>query len=181
MGLPFTAMTDSTTEPRSAALAVGRSRLGLYGGLALALALAAVAAWFVLHPRALPTTDRTLTARTPVGTPVYVALYAGSSTDRTITLSTVHVNAPEDSTAEITAQVCVDGSLSVTADATGFCTRVLPAAGSQIGPDDALMLKIVSPTAGTLELDDLQVSYREGLQWGTQPVGPRVSVTFLDR
>jgi hypothetical protein len=181
MGLPFTAMTDSTTEPRSADLAVGRSRLGLYLGLALALALAAVAAWSVLHPNALPTSDRTMTAQTPIGTPVYVAVYSGSSTDRTFTLSAVHANAPEDATADITAQVCVDGSLSVTADATGFCTRILPAAGAQIGSDDTLMLKIVSSTPGTLVLDDVQVSYREGLQWGTQPVGPRVSVTFLDR
>jgi hypothetical protein len=162
-------------------LTVGRTRLGLYLGLLLALVLVGVATWFVLHPSPLPTTDRTVEARTPIGTPIYVAVYSGNQTDRTIRLSSVHVNAPADSTAEVTARVCAGGSLSVTADPTGFCSRVLPAAGASLGPDDTLMLEIQSATAGTLVLDDLQVSYREGLQWGTQPVGSRVSVTFLSR
>lgn len=181
MGLPFTAMTEPTPTTGSSDLTVGRNRLGLYLGLLLALALVGVAAWFVLHPSPLPTSDRTVEARTPVGVPVYVAVYSGSQTDRTIDLSSVHVNAPVDSPAEVTAHVCVDGSLSITADPTGFCSRVVPAAGTSLGPDDALVLEIQSPTAGTLELDDLQISYREGIQWGTQPVGPRVSVTFLSR
>ena len=171
-------MSQPTTDD---GLAVGRSRLGLYLGILIALVLVAVAGWFMLHPAALPRSDRTVSARTPVGVPVYVGVYAGDETDRTISLSSVHVNAPEDATAEVSAQVCVDGSLSVTADATGFCTRIVPASGASLGPGDTLMLKVQSSTAGTLELDDLQVSYREGLQWGTQPVGPRVSVTFLDR
>jgi len=174
-------MTEPETTQGAADLTVGRSRLGLYLGLLLALALVAVAAWFALHPSPLPTSDRTVEARTPVGVPVYVAVYSGVQTDRTIDLSSVHVNAPADSTAEVTGQVCVGGSLSVSADPTEFCTRVVPAAGVTLGPDDTLMLRIQSPTAGTLELDDLQISYQEGLQWGTQPVGPRVSVTFLSR
>jgi hypothetical protein len=181
MGLPFTDMSEPTAETGSPDLTVGRTRLGLYLGVVLALVLVAVAAWFMLHPSPLPTSDRTLEVRTPVGAPVYVAVYSGSRTDRTIQLSSVHVNAPADSTAEVTARVCAGGSLSVTADPAGFCTRVLPAAGASLGPDDTLMLEISSDTAGTLVLDDLQVSYREGLQWGTQPVGPRVSVTFLSR
>lgn len=180
MGLPFTDMTEPTTETGSD-LTVGRSRLGLYLEVLFALALVGVAAWFMLHPSPLPTSDRTVAARTPIGVPVYVAVYAGSQTDRTITLSSVHVNAPADSTAEVTARVCAGGSLSVTADPSGFCTRVLPATGASLGPDDTLMLEIQSATAGTLELEDLEVTYREGLQWGTQPVGPRVSVTFLSR
>ena len=181
MGLPFTAMTEPTTGTESPDLTVGRSWLGLYLGLSLALVLVGVAAWFALHPAPLPTSGRTVMARTPVGVPVYVAVYSGSQTDRTIHLSSVHVNAPADSTAEVTARVCVGGSLSVTTDPTGFCSRVLPAAGTALGPDDSLVLEIQSSAAGTLDLDDLQVSYREGLQWGTQPVGPRVSVTFLSR
>lgn len=180
MGLPFTDMTEPSTQTGSD-LAVGRTRLGLYLGVVLALVLVGVAAWFVLHPSPLPTSDRTVEVRTPVEAPVYVAVYSGSRTDRTITLSGVHVNAPADSTAEVTARVCAGGSLSVTADPAGFCTRVLPATGASVGPDDTLMLEIRSPSAGTLVLDDLQVSYHEGLQWGTQPVGPRVSVTFLPR
>jgi hypothetical protein len=173
-------MSEPTTQTGSD-LAVGRTRLGLYLGVVLALVLVGVAAWFVLHPSPLPTTERTVEASTPVGTPVYVAVYSGSRADRAIRLSSVHVNAPADSTAEVTARVCAGGSLSVTADPTRFCTRVLPAAGASLGPDDTLMLEIRSATAGTLVLDDLEVSYREGLQWGTQPVGPRVRVTFLSR
>lgn len=174
-------MTEPETTQGAADLTVGRSRLGLYLGLVLAIVLVGVAAWFVLHPSPLPTSDRTVEVRTPVGAPVYVAIYSGSQTDRNIRLSSVHVNAPADSTAEVRAQVCAGGSLSVTADPAGFCSRVSPASGASLGPDDTLMLEIRSPTAGTLVLDDVQVSYREGLQWGTQPVGPRVSVTFLSR
>ena len=181
MGLPFTAMTEPTSGTEAPDLTVGRNRLGLSLGLLLALVLVGVAVWFVLHPSPLPTSDRTVEARTPVGVPVYVAVYSGSQTDRTIALSSVHVNAPADSTAEVTAQVCSGGSLSVTTDPAGFCAAVRPAAGETLGPDDTLMLQIRSATAGTVELDDLEISYREGLQWGTQPVGPRVSVTFLSR
>lgn len=180
MGLPFTDMTEQSAATGSD-LTVGRTRLGLYLGAALALALLGVAAWYVLHPSPLPTSDRTVEASTPVGTPVYVAVYSGSRTDRSLTLSSVHVNASVDSTAEVAAKVCAGGSLSVTADPAGFCAAILPAAGSALGPDDTLMLEISSDTAGTLVLDDLEVSYREGIQWGTQPVGPRVSVTFLSR
>ena len=174
-------MTESETVGGSADLTVGRTRFGLYLGVAMALALIGVAGWFMLHPSPLPTSDRTVEVRTPVGVPVYVAIYSGTRTDRTIQLSSVHVNAPAESTAQVTAQVCAGGSLSVTTDPAGFCTRVSPASGTSLGPDDTLMLEIRSPTAGTLVLDDVQVSYREGLQWGTQPVGPRVSVTFLSR
>jgi hypothetical protein len=173
-------MTEPT-QTGASDLDVGPGRLGLSLGLVLALVLVGVALWFVLHPSPLPTSDRTVEARTPVGVPLYVGVYAGSRTGRTIDLSSVHVNAPEDSTAEVSAQVCVDGSISVTTEPAGFCTRVVPAAGASLDPDDTLMLAIQSPTAGTLVLDDLQVSYRDGLQWGTQPVGPRVRVTFLSR
>jgi hypothetical protein len=174
-------MAQPSTDTRSPDLTVGRSRLGLYLGLVLALALVGVAAWFVVHPSPLPTSDRTLAASTPVEVPVYVGVYSGSQTDRRLDLTGVHVNAPADTTAAVTVQVCVGGSLSVTADPKEFCTRIIPAAGASLGPDDTLMLQIQSPTAGTLVLDDLEISYREGIQWGTQPVGPRVRVTFLPR
>ena len=67
----------------------------------------------------------------------------------------------------------------MTSDPTTFCTRLVDAEGATVSPGDVLVLELTSTLPGEVLVDRVRLSYRDGLQWATQEVGPQVEVTFL--
>lgn len=163
-------------------LQVRRTRLWLAPWVLVVVALVAVGAWFATHPEPLPTSDDTLTASTPLGVPVYVGVFtptAGSG--RSLEISDVAVHTAGDAEVTVAPMVCRDGALSVTTAPNPFCSALVPASGARLGPADELVLQVTGETPGTADIDRVEVSYRDGLQWATQEAGRPALVTILDR
>ncbi len=168
-------------------LEVGRSRSRkLLLGLLLALVLAALAAWYATHPAPLPAPDRTVAASAPAGGSVYVGVYSSPATDgRTLDIRRTTVPTDVDLGDGVSVLVCRGGGFSVTADPSAFCgdLAMTDASSEQetLRPGDTLVVGISSDAAIEATLGPVSLAYREGLQWDTQDVGPRIAVTFLPR
>jgi hypothetical protein len=170
-------MTDART-PRN--LQVRRSRGRMVAlVVAVAAAAAAFAVWFVTHPPALPAPDEPVDVSVPLFQPVYVGVYDGDGTDRTLHISEVSLDVEGEAT--VALMVCRDGAVSVTSEPTAFCTSLDDANGATIEPGDALVLEISEDESGEATIHPAEVSYRDGIRWGTQPVGPTVEATFVSR
>jgi hypothetical protein len=160
-----------------AGLEVRRSR----GWLALwavpLAALVAVGAWYATHPEPLPRSDEAVTASTPVDVPVYIGIF--TPTGRTLDISGVRVRQSGD--AAVGVLVCRDGTLSVTTDPDTFCTLLDDALGAELTPRDQLLLSVSATAPGPVSIDRVEVSYRDGLQWGTDEAGQPVVVNVLGR
>ena len=164
-------------------LEVGRSRSrGLLLGVLLALALAGLAAWYATHPAPLPVPERTVTASAPVGGTVYVGVYSSRGADgRTLSIRRATVPAEVDLGDGVSVLVCRGGGFSVTTDPSAFCGDLADAAGATLQPGDTLVVGVSSDAAVEGLVGPVALTYREGLQWGTQDVGPRIAVTFATR
>jgi hypothetical protein len=179
-------MPESELSESPDALAVRRRGLGRWVWLAGGLALAAAGIWWMTHPAALPTGQRSIEASTPLKVPIYVGVL-GPSVDggtRTLHLSDVTVPIAEDpGTGKAEAFICHGGSIAQTSDPAKFCTELEPAKGGtlRLGAGDQLVISVESHTQGVVRLDPSLVTYREGLQFATQPTGPSISVTVLAR
>jgi hypothetical protein len=183
-------MADSTTPPDEpgtpGALAMRRGGVGRWVWLAAGLALAATAAWWMTHPAPLPTGQPGVEASTPLTVPIYIGVL-GPSVDggtRTLHLSDVTVpiaENPGSATAE--AYICRGGSMGQTSDPDVFCPRLEGAKGSTLtlGAGDQLVIAVKSYTAGAVRIDPLLLTYRDGLQFATQPAGPSITVNVLER
>ena len=171
-------MTDSAAPDD---LRIKRSRWSRLPWLVLAVLLVAVAGWYVTHPNPLPTTSAVLTATTPVGEPVYVAVLAPGYQDRTLVVRGIDVDPTGEVPVGVEGKVCLGGSIAVSSDPEAFCTSLVDAEGTSVGPGDVLVLEITGDTPGEVDLGQVRVSYREGLQWGSSLAGPPVTVTFLSR
>jgi len=137
------------------------------------------------HPAELPTGGSPVTTSTPVTVPIYIGVL-GPDVDggRTLHLSDVTVPITEDpGTAKAAAFVCRGGSIGQTSDPAAFCEEIVEARGAtlRLGGGDQLIISVESHTVGPVRLDPLQVTYRQGLQFATQPTGPRISVEVLSR
>lgn len=171
-----------TQHPPTGDLRLRRARWSRLLWLALAVVVIAVAAWYATHPTPLPTTAATVTASTPVGEPVYVGVLAPTAEeDRTLVVRGFDVDATGDVPVDLQAKICRGGAIAVTSEPETFCTSLVNAVGTSIGPGDVLVLEISSTSAGEVELGRVHVTYREGLQWGSSEAGPPVTVTFLSR
>jgi hypothetical protein len=172
-------MTDART-PQT--LGVERSRRGRVvlwiAGLAVVIAFGA---WFVTHPAPLPTPDDPVAVKVPLGEAVYVGVYdPAADDDRTLHISkaTIDVNGA----ATVVARVCRGGTLSVTSEPETFCTSLVDAEGATLEPGDGLVVEVLDagePGAATIR--PMELTFRDGIRWGTQPVGPAVEATFLSR
>lgn len=173
-------MTSVTPD----ALAVRPSRRGWrLAAYAVALVvLAAVAGWVATHPDPLPTSDRTVTASTPAGQPVFVGVFAvPADFGRTLEVSGVRVFATATTEATVTPHVCQGGSVGTTTDPTSFCTSFGPTEGATLGPGDEIVLEIEAAAPGSVQVDRVRVAYRDGVQWGVQDAGERAQVAVLGR
>ncbi len=171
-------MTDART-PRS--LQVDRSRRGR---VLLWIAAVAVAvgfgAWFVTHPAPLPAPDEPVEVQLPLGEAVYVGIYSpAADDDRTLHISQVTLDV--DGEARVATLVCHDGTLSVTTEPDTFCTSLTDAEGATLEPGDGLVLEILDDEPGEATIEPVEITFRDGLRWGTQPVGPTVEATFVSR
>jgi hypothetical protein len=169
-------MTDART-PRSLQVRRSRGRMVALGGVVAAVA-AAFAVWFVTHPPALPVPDEPVAVSVPLFQPVYVGVYDGED-GRTLHISEVSLNIEGEAT--VALMVCRDGAISVTSEPAAFCTSLDDATGATVEPGDALVLEISEDESGEATIHPTDLSYRDGVRWGTQPVGPTVEATFVSR
>jgi hypothetical protein len=171
-------MTDART-PRS--LQVQRTRRGLVLVWVVAVAGAvAFGAWFVTHPPPLPLPEEPAQVQIPLGEAEYLGIYdPAADDDRTLHISQVDVDAEGEVT--VSALVCRDGTLSETNEPETFCTSLVDAEGATLEPGDGLVLEILEDEPGEAIIKPVELTYRDGLRWGTQPVGPTVEATFLSR
>jgi hypothetical protein len=171
-------MTDDRT---SRDLQVRRSRRGLVLlWLVVVVIAGAFGAWYVTHPRSLPTPDDPLEVSVPLGERIYVGVYdPAADDDRTLHLGEVSVEVQGE--AVVAVQVCREGAISETTEPETFCSALEDAANATVEPGDSLVLEILEDQAGEATIGPVQVSFREGLQWDTQPVGPVVEATFVSR
>jgi hypothetical protein len=171
-------MTDART-PRS--LQVERSRRGLVLLWIVAVAVAVgFGAWFVTHPPALPLPEEPAELQIPLGEAEYVGIYdPAADGDRTLHISEVTIDV--DGEATVAALVCKDGTVSETNEPETFCTSLVEAEGATLEPGDGLVLEVLEDEPGEATVAPVEISYRDGLRWGTQPVGPTVEATFVSR
>lgn len=171
-------MTDART-PQS--LQVQRSRRGwiLLWILAVGVVVA-FGAWFVTHPPPLPVPDQPVQVQIPLGESEYVGIYdPGADDERTLHISKVTLDV--DGEARVAALVCKDGTVSVTHEPNTFCSSMVEADGATLEPGDGLVLEILDDEPGEATVQRVEISYRDGVRWGTQPVGPTVEATFISR
>jgi hypothetical protein len=172
-------MTDART-PRD--LRVERSRRGLVLLWVAALAVVlAFGAWFVTHPAPLPVPDEPVAVEVPLGEAVYVGVYdPADDGNRTLHISEATIEV--EGAATVVARVCRDGTISVTSQPEEFCSSVSDAAGATLEPGDGLVLEILDANeSGEATIQPMEITFREGIRRGTQPVGPTVKATFLSR
>jgi hypothetical protein len=148
-------------------------------GVVVAAVAAAFAVWFVTHPPALPAPAEPVAVSVPLFQPVYVGVYDGEEADRTLHISEVSFDVEGEAT--VALMVCRDGAISVTSEPETFCTSLEEADGATVEPGDALVLEISEDESGEATIQPAEVSYRDGVQWGTQSVGPTVEATFVSR
>jgi hypothetical protein len=171
-------MIDART-PRRLQVRRSRGRLLLLWMLVLASA-AAVGAWFATHPAPLPVPGEPIEVSAPLGQAVYVGIYHPAADDDS-TLHVDQVTTDVDGEAVVATLVCKGGSVSVTSEPETFCADLVHAEGQSVEPGDALLLEIQDDEPGSATIPPVEISYREGLQWGTHPVGPTVEATFVSR
>jgi len=130
--------------------------------------------WWMTHPQDLPTDEDGATTTTKAGRPVFVGLTSGDDA-RTLTIRGVELgDAAEGATVEVL--VCRGGRITVTADASPFCEELVDADGAELDlPGDQLLVSVTADEATTVSLADLEVSFREGIQWGSHGL-PEVTV-----
>jgi len=144
------------------------------------LALAGFAAWWMTHPEELPSSSETLTAPAKAGQTVYVGVTSDNDLDGSRELHVREVTFTEQTrgAVDVIALICHDGSINITADPGHFCDSVEEAEGStlDLGGGDQLVISVTAESSQLVTLEEVTLSYREGLQWGSQPIGPRVVI-----
>ncbi|KAA1426644.1 hypothetical protein [Nocardioides antri] len=138
--------------------------------------------WFLRTPDDLPTTDRTAEAKGVVGQEVYVGMLAvGDDFGRTLTISEVAVDVEADGDVEVTPQVCHDGSLSVTTDASGWCPELVDPEDAEFSDGDSIVLVVSADQPATVEIGRIEISFREGIRSGTKEAGLEgATLSFAD-
>lgn len=137
-----------------------------------------VTGWWMTHPGGLPVVASAPEAQSKVGNAVYVGVTRADSGAHGITVRSVDLGKLPDGV-EAELLVCKGGAITVTSRPEPFCSRLVDAEGARAQlPGDQLILAVTAPTPGSVELDDVSISYRDGLQWGGQDL-PDVTVTFV--
>jgi hypothetical protein len=152
-------------------------RLAWVVGLVL---VAGVVAQVTTHPDDLPTSDKLVTASTPVGRSVYLGVFAAPADfGRTLEISGVKVFAESTVPVTITPHLCRGGSLGVTSEPGLFCAEVVDTEGATMGPGDEIVLEVTGDQPGVVDIERIRVAYRDGIRWATQFAGSPAVVTLL--
>jgi|GEM_PF-1015715 len=154
--------------------------LAVLGALVL---VAGWVAWFVLTPDDLPVTSDTVTERGVVDKTLYVGMFAvGDGFDRSITISEVAVDVESEGEVEVTPQICREGTISVTTDPSGSCAELVDTDDAEFRPGDSIIVAVTAAEPTTVTVGRLDVSFREGLHWGTKEAGlESATLTFADQ
>ncbi len=166
---------------------VARRRWVAWLWLPVLFVLVAVGLWWMGHPAALPLADRTVTASAKVEQRVYVGVTVDGSVDRELAISKAAFRTAGDSTngldadgLEVEAWICRDGAISQTTAPDRFCDDVIPAEGNSLRlGNDQLMVSIQSTAAVALHLEPVELTFRDGLQRGTDPFGPEYEFVVI--
>jgi hypothetical protein len=179
-------MTNADAPPTDSrsGFEVGGPRWTRWLWVPVFLALAGFAAWWMTHPEVLPTSNDTLDASTKAGQTVYVGVTDAADFDR---IRDLHIHdvtfkkVTNGSGVLVEALICHDGSINTTTDPDPFCGSIETAIGSEIklGDGDQLLIGVTPDASQIVEVRDITLSYREGLQWGTQPIGPDLVVDVV--
>jgi hypothetical protein len=138
--------------------------------------------WFLRTPEDLPTESGRVTDSGVVDQTVYVGMLAvGDDFDRTIRISEISVDVSPDDGVEVTPLICRGGSLSFTTDAESFCPELDEPEDAEFSSGDSIVLAVTSSTATEVEIGRIDVSFRDGVRWGTEEAGLEgATLTFVD-
>jgi hypothetical protein len=145
--------------------------------LALVLVLVLVV-WWMRSPQSLPVDADGASTTTKVGSTVYIGLLGDDDDKRSLTVRSIELGEGVDG-ATVEALVCRGGRVAVTTNADPFCEELLDAEGADLElPSDQLLVSVTADEPMTVSLDGLEITFREGLQWGSQRL-PHVTVEVV--
>lgn len=138
--------------------------------------------WYVRTPDGLPTTPRAADGAAVVGQELSVGMFAvGDDFDRTLAVSGVSVDVESDADVEVTPKICRGGTVSVTTDAERFCPELEDVEGADFSDGDSIVLVVSASEPTDVEIGRIEISFREGLQWGTKEAGLEgATLSFAD-
>lgn len=192
-GLPFvplgrnlTSVTHATPfSHRPDELEVTRSRVTRFWWIPVALVAVLLLVWWMTHPSDLHTASGTEREGVKAGQTLYVGIDQGDD-ERTIHVRSVELtlDGPGKGAVEgveIKPLVCDGGIPEFTRDAEQFC-KLTKAKGADIDFADGeqLVLAVTGERAMEFTIEQVDVSYRTGIQWGTQPIGGSYEITILE-
>jgi hypothetical protein len=130
------------------------------------------AIWFLRTPDGLPTSSRTAEGNGVVGQDLYVGMWAvGDDFDRTIRITDIKVAVEAEGDVTVEPKLCTGGTVSITSDASSFCTGLTDAEGADFTDGDSIVLVVTASQPTTVTLGRLEVSYRDGIRWATRDAG----------
>jgi len=159
-------------------LGVGGRRWPWWGWIPVAAIFIAVFVWWALHPDGLPREDGEIEISVAAGQTAYVGLIGRESDGepREIDIRDVTFDTSADGL-ELEALICRDGAIGSTTDPGEFCAEVVEAQGSlTLGGDDQLIVAITGSDSALIRVNEVDISYRDGLQFGTDSTGPVIVV-----
>lgn len=167
----------------TAALRAGAHRdlRGLLAG-GVVLALAAGAAWWVLTPERFGPAGSRIMAQGNVGQPMLFGTFATPSEAVALRSVTPSVRS-NTADADVRVVLCDDARSrspvgSVIASAEQECARLLSLDGSRLAAGDTRLLLEITPRAvGSVEVQGLDIAYRDGARWGSERAGLFVEVS----
>jgi len=147
------------------------------------IALAAIGAWWMTHPSGFAARG-SLSEQAPVDRPLFVAVLGPSSDSaRTLDLRDVGVSYTGPEGTDVEVLICRGGSIGTTTDARQFCPELVEANGEEFHYGETvteqLVLRVQAPLPGTVTVDGVDLTFREGLQFGTVRVGPHLTLAVL--
>lgn len=178
-------MTNPVAPPSESpsGFEVGGPRWTRWLWVPVILALAGFAAWWMTHPEALPSSSDSLDAQTKAGQTIYIGVTNDDDIDgsRELHVRDVTFKKQTRGAVDVVALICHDGSINTTADPSPFCDSVENAkdATFQLGGGDQLVISVTAESSQIVSLQDITLSFREGLQWGTERIGPAIVVDVI--
>ena len=169
------------------------ARRGLLGGVVLLVGALIWGAWWWSHPSifvAAPDTwsvggGETMPAD---GEPLHVRMAWTTATDGSVNLAEAAPHVLVNTAgAELTTHVCRvagEGSFSsVLGDLDDYCSELTPVDGAVLSlPEESsrqqVVMTITAAHPGVLGVQGLDLTYRDGAQYGTQRVGEHVWIRF---
>jgi len=138
--------------------------------------------WFLRTPDDLPTSNRTAEGNGVVGQDVYVGMFAvGSRFDRTLVISEVKVDVKADGDVDVEPKICRGGTISVTTDATRFCSELEDPEGAEFSDGDSIVLVVSASAPDEVSIGRIEIFFREGIRWGNKEAGLKgATLTFAD-